>query len=79
MSFAIPYPIVADIGKGRCLPFIGAGFSKNAILPAELSMPDWAQLTVILAEHAGTEPKTDPLVVAQRYQDKFGRVANPGR
>ena len=37
-------------------------------------MPDWTQLTAILAEHAGTAQGTDPLVVAQRYQDKFGRV-----
>jgi hypothetical protein len=70
----IPYPIISDIAKGRCLPFIGAGFSKNATLPAGLTMPDWNDLTRILGEQAGTPSGTPPLIVAQRYQDKFGRV-----
>jgi hypothetical protein len=70
----IPYPIISDIAKGRCLPFIGAGFSKNAALPAGLIMPDWNDLTRILGQQAATPSGTPPLVVAQRYQDKFGRV-----
>src|ERR1022692_2568922 len=70
----IPYPIISDIAKGRCLPFIGAGFSKNAALPAGLMMPDWNDLTKILGKQAGTPSGTAPLIVAQRYQDKYGRV-----
>ncbi|MDP9051026.1 MAG: SIR2 family protein [Acidobacteriota bacterium] len=70
----IPYPIISDISKGRCLPFIGAGFSKNAVLTAGLSMPDWDDLTKILEQQAATPFGSPPLVVAQRYQDKFGRV-----
>jgi HEPN domain-containing protein len=70
----IPFPIISDIAKGRCLPFIGAGFSKNAALPLGLSMPDWTELTFLLAEHAGTAVGASPLAVAQRYQDRFGRV-----
>jgi hypothetical protein len=71
---SIPYPIISDIAKGRCLPFIGAGFSKNAVLTAGLSMPDWDDLTRILEQQAATPCGSPPLVVAQRYQDKFGRV-----
>jgi len=69
-----PYPLVSDIDHGRCLPFIGAGFSKNAALPPKLSMPDWSELTGILARDAGTPPDTHPTIVAQRYEQRFGRV-----
>ncbi|MGC1375625.1 MAG: SIR2 family protein [Anaerolineales bacterium] len=56
------------------MPFIGAGFSKNASLPSHLSMPDWPELARILAKDAGTAPATPPIVVAQRYEQRFGRV-----
>ncbi len=70
----IPFPLISDIAQGRCLPFIGAGFSKNAVLPPGHSMPDWAELTDILAKDAGTEPSASPQAVAERYEQKFGRV-----
>jgi len=54
----IPHPLIADIAQGRCLPFVGAGFSKNASLPIGLSMPDWAELTAVLARDAATPPGT---------------------
>lgn len=69
-----PYPLISDISNGRCLPFIGAGFSKNALLPADYSMPDWAVLTSLLAKDAGTSDGTVAPVVAQRYEQRFGRV-----
>lgn len=71
---SVPYPLISDIAQGRCLPFIGAGFSKNALLPAGHSMPDWAELTDLLAQDAGTEPGTPAPAVAQRYEQRFGRV-----
>lgn len=70
----VPYPLISDIEKKRCLPFVGAGFSKNSVLPAGLSMPDWAELTKILAEHAKTPESMAAPAVAERYQQKFGRV-----
>jgi hypothetical protein len=70
----VPYPLISDIEKKRCLPFIGAGFSKNAALPLGLSMPDWAELTSILAEHAKTPERMAAPAVAERYQQMFGRV-----
>jgi hypothetical protein len=66
--------LISDIAHGRCLPFIGAGFSKNALLPAGYSMPDWAELTATLARDAGTPAGTAAPVVAQRYEQRFGRV-----
>jgi len=37
-------------------------------------MPDWADLTVTLAKDAGTPIGTTAPVVAQRYEQRFGRV-----
>lgn len=69
-----PYPLISDIAHGRCLPFVGAGFSKNAILPVGFSMPGWAELTETLARDAGTPAGATAPVVAQRYEQRFGRV-----
>src|SRR5437867_2986879 len=40
----IPSPLLDDIVQGRCVPIVGAGFSRNAILPSGLSMPLWREL-----------------------------------
>jgi len=37
-------------------------------------MPDWGELTLILARDAKTKAGTQPPLVAQRYEQKFGRV-----
>lgn len=70
----LPLPLISDIADGRCLPFIGAGFSMNAKLPGGEQMPGWHTLTSILAEDAGTPTDADPLAVAERYEQRFGRV-----
>jgi hypothetical protein len=70
----IPFPLITDIAQGRCLPFIGAGFSKNASLPPGLAMPDWQTLAGVLSRDAETKPGIDPVEVAQRYEQRFGRV-----
>jgi hypothetical protein len=70
----IPKPLLDDIAAVKCLPFIGAGFSLNAKLPASASMPDWPALTAILAELAEVRSKTGGPQVASAYEKKFGRV-----
>lgn len=70
----IPKPLLDDISSGKCLPFIGAGFSLNAKLPEGEVMPDWSGLTKILISEIGSvKPKTGP-DVASSYEHKFGRV-----
>jgi len=64
----IPKPLLDDIAAGKCLPFIGAGFSLNAKLPASASMPDWPALTAILAELAEVRSKTGGPQVASAYE-----------
>jgi hypothetical protein len=45
----IPQPLIDDIQTGKCLPFIGAGFSLNARMSNGKRMPDWKGLTHQLA------------------------------
>ena len=74
MPIEIPYPLLSDIFEGRCLPFVGAGFSKNADLAPGLVMPDWNQLATELARHLPLDGRETPQGVAQRYERYFGRV-----
>jgi uncharacterized protein YutE (UPF0331/DUF86 family) len=70
----IPEPLMTDISDGRCLPFIGAGFSLNAKLPAGLKMPDWNGLANQLARSAKLNGILTPPAIAERYEQRFGRV-----
>ena len=70
----IPEPLMTDISDGRCLPFIGAGFSLNAKLPSEIKMPDWNGLAKQLARAAKLNGTFMPPVIAERYEQRFGRV-----
>lgn len=65
---------MTDISDGRCLPFIGAGFSLNAKLPVELKMPDWNGLANQLARSAKLDRTLAPPAIAERYEQRFGRV-----
>lgn len=44
-----PKPFLDDIVNNKCIPFIGAGFSKNASLGNGMSMPLWEELAKELA------------------------------
>ncbi|MCC6651525.1 MAG: SIR2 family protein [Candidatus Eisenbacteria bacterium] len=39
-----PKPLLDDIVAGACVPFVGAGFSRNATLPRGQQMPLWDDL-----------------------------------
>ena len=70
----IPKPLLDDIKTGKCLPFIGAGFSLNCNTPIGLEMPDWKGLAKILAEEADIDSKLSPDKIASLYERRFGRV-----
>jgi len=70
----IPQPLLDDIAAGKCLPFIGAGFSRNARLPNDAKMPDWHGLTQVLADAADVSPDQPEPRVASEYERRFGRV-----
>jgi SIR2-like domain/Domain of unknown function (DUF4145) len=70
----IPHPLLDDIAAGKCLPFIGAGFSLNARLPSEAKMLDWPALTKHLAQLVDVPSKIGGPKVASAYEKTFGRV-----
>ena len=47
---SFPKPFLEDIVNNRCIPIVGAGFSKNAEIPAGKEMPDWNNLGKRIAE-----------------------------
>lgn len=70
----IPQPLLADIAAGRCLPFVGAGFSLNAEMPDDKSMPTWYELGTHLATVAQCPHSLDAPDIAAAYERQFGRV-----
>lgn len=44
-----PKPFLQDLVSNRCLPIIGAGFSKNADIPKNKKMLDWDELGKAIA------------------------------
>ena len=69
----LPYPLIADIAEGRCIPFLGAGFSRNAIVPDGV-MPDWRDLTATLAAEGSLDTNLGGPPAAQEYERRYGRV-----
>jgi len=69
----LPFPLIADIAEGRCIPFVGAGFSRNAIVP-DGDMPDWPALAALLAAEGDFDATLTGPEVAQEYERRFGRV-----
>lgn len=69
-----PQPLLDDIASGKCLPFIGAGFSLNANLPDGASMPSWPELTESLANTVDISPEIGGPGVASAFESKYGRV-----
>lgn len=70
----IPKPLIEDIASGKCLPFIGAGFSLNAKLPEGKVMPAWSGLTQILLSEIDSKKSKNGPDVASVYERRFGRV-----
>lgn len=70
----IPKPLIDDILDGRCLPFVGAGFSANASLPDEKRMPTWKELIAALRESTDADPALLGPDVASAFERRFGRV-----
>lgn len=46
----IPQPLLEDFLRNRVIPFIGAGFSKNAEMSSDITMPDWRELGQMAAQ-----------------------------
>jgi hypothetical protein len=71
---AAPQPLIDDIAGGKCLPFVGAGFSLNARLPSGKFMPAWPELTAHLVRLGNLPSQANGPAVASAFEKRFGRV-----
>src|SRR5688572_28365093 len=69
----IPDELIIDICRGECIPVVGAGFSKNAILPPGAAMPLWSDLGANVARRGGISTTGNPIKDLTAYCDKCSR------
>lgn len=69
-----PAPFLEDIVRGRCLPFVGAGFSLNAKIPRGKKMLDWDGLGKEVAAALPEYQYTTALEALSAYSHEFSRV-----
>jgi hypothetical protein len=69
----LPQPLIDDIAYRRCVPFIGAGFSKNA--RSDVALPDWKELGQMLIARMDEQAVAidDPAATALEYEKMYGR------
>lgn len=71
----IPKPLLNDFLSNKVIPFIGAGFSKNADIPEGLSMPDWNELGKLAADEIPNyKYDNNALDALSYYEDLYSRT-----
>ena len=70
----VPKTLLDDITGNRCIPFIGAGFSKNADSTSNFIMPDWKGLGKKIAEYMGDEEFDNPIEALSQYENRYSRA-----
>ena len=68
-----PQPLLDDLVKGRWLPMVGAGFSRNAVVPKGRQMPVWSDLGDTLGAELGDYSPSSPLDAISAYEHEFER------
>ena len=68
-----PKPLLNDLVEGRWLPIVGAGLSKNAVLPSGQTMPLWKELGESFAEDMQDYKYTNPTDIISAYEYLFER------
>ena len=71
----VPAPLLEELTQGRWLPIVGAGFSKNAVVPGGAPPLDWSELGKALASDLPNVAFDNPLDAISSYEHAFGRVA----
>jgi hypothetical protein len=70
----LPTPLLEDLIDNLCVPFIGAGFSRNATLPTGASMPLWYGLGQALAAQIPDFTFTDALDAISAFDHAYSRA-----
>ena len=68
-----PKPLLDDLVRGRWLPVVGAGFSRNAVVPAGGLLPLWDDLGQALAQEMHDYPYSTPLDAISAFEHEFSR------
>lgn len=68
-----PKPLLDDLVAGRWLPVIGAGMSRNAVVPPGRQVPLWDDLGRELAAELQDYPYAGALDAASAYAHEYGR------
>ena len=71
---SFPAPFLEDLVAGRCIPFVGAGLSLNADLPAGKEMRDWDGVGRFVAESLPDYQYTTALEALSSYDYQFHRA-----
>jgi hypothetical protein len=69
-----PQPFLDDLVKGRCIPFIGAGFSKNADIPNGMKMPLWDELGRELAKQIPYYDYINAMDAISAFEHEYSRA-----
>lgn len=70
----VPKTLQDDFIRNRVIPFVGAGFSKNAELPQNLDMPDWDGLGKKVAEYLPEYTYTNAIDAFSLFESEFSRA-----
>lgn len=69
----IPKPLQEDFINNRVVPLIGAGFSKNGIIPDGENIPDWGELGKAIAQYMPDYTYTNALDAISLFENEFSR------
>lgn len=70
----IPKTLQEDLINNNVIPIVGAGFSKNAIIPPGISMPDWNQLGQRVASYIMDYEYTNALDALSIFESEYSRI-----
>jgi len=68
-----PKPLLDDLVAGRWLPIVGAGFSRNAVLPSNKKMPLWNDLGDLLKADLRDYETASTVDAISAYEHEYGR------
>lgn len=74
-----PALFLDDLVRGHCVPFVGAGLSRNAELPAGRKMPDWDGLGRLLAAAMPGYEYAGALDAISAYAHEYSRASLIGK
>ena len=70
-----PIPFLEDLIRGQVLPFIGAGFSRNATIPEGKEIPDWSKLGELVAKDLPSDyDYSNPVEAISAYEQEYSRT-----